>query len=156
MTVEQYARAHSIVAEELGGFLDEMEDVEPDEAGAYPLAELKAAAAALGHEALVALGEALADLDDARAAVASAEAVVRESVRDALQDGVPATQLAERLGVSRAARSRPTPRLSRRCAQPATSSVGSRLTCTVVASQCFAFFRSRGATCDRREGLARR
>lgn len=104
MTIRQYARAHSLPVTPLVAFLGYDEDGrerQVDEDTPFDYTVIADAHDSIDQAAVAELVEARDDLDDARQEVKRCEEGLRDAVREALED-LPATRVAEVLGVSRA------------------------------------------------------
>lgn len=105
LTISQYAAAHAIPVEQLTQIADSQGlDSDPDSSLPVPaLAEMAALLDEVAADDLREAWEALTEArEQARISIATAESELQCSVMEALREGMPATRIAEVLGISRA------------------------------------------------------
>jgi predicted transcriptional regulator len=105
LTISQYALAHKLPVEQLTQ-VAESQGLDSDPGSALPVPALDEIAALLDEVAADDLRDAWTALADAREyarrSIAVAESELQCSVIEALREGMPATRIAEVLGISRA------------------------------------------------------
>ncbi len=102
MPIRKYAERHGLSADSIAESLSDERgaDIGPDDEAV--IADLDDFRESVYASAIAELQDAAEGVDDARDDLDAAERNLRRSVQEALEDGLPATRVAQVLGVSRA------------------------------------------------------
>lgn len=102
MPIRDYAKKHGLSADSIAEVLSERHEAPVAADDPVEITELDDLREMVYANAIDELKDAAEGVDDARDDLDAAEKNLRRSVQEALEDGVPATRVAQVLGVSRA------------------------------------------------------